>query len=152
MAYNEELALRIRVALDGHDGVAEKKMFGGIAFMLDGNMCVGVTGDDLMVRVGPGGSDAALAQPHARPMDFTGRPMKGFVYVGSAGTEKDDSLTQWVQLGVAFARTLPAKRVKPNAKRFILSARRDLDDNQRDTAGPGDRARAFHDRGSGRPG
>ena len=109
MAYNEELALRIRVALGGNDGVVEKKMFGGIAFMLGGNMCCGVTGDDLMVRVGPDGLDDALVQPHARPMDFTGRPMKGFVYVGSAGTEKDDSLKQWVQRGVAFARTLPAK-------------------------------------------
>jgi len=109
MAYNEELASRIRVALGGHDGVVEKKMFGGIAFMLKGNMCVGVTGDDLMVRAGANGLDRALAQPHARPMDFTGRPMKGFVYVDSARTEKDDSLKQWVQRGVAFAGTLPPK-------------------------------------------
>lgn len=109
MAYNEELALRIRVALGGNDGVVEKKMFGGVAFMLAGNMCVGVTGDDLMVRVGPDGLDGALAQLHARPMDFTGRPMKGFVYVDSAGTAKDDSLEGWVQRGVAFARTLPPK-------------------------------------------
>ena len=109
MAYNEELALRIRVALGGHDGVVEQKMFGGLAFMLKGNMCVGVTGDDLMVRVGAGGLEDALAQPHARPMDFTGRPMKGFVYVDSAGTEKDDSLEQWVQRGAAFAGSLPAK-------------------------------------------
>ena len=114
MAYNEDLALRVQVALSGQDGVVEKRMFGGIAFMLKGNMCVGVTKDDLMVRVGPDGLDAALAQPHARPMDFTGRPMKGFVYVGPAGTEKDDPLNQWVQRGVAFAGTLPAKRVKPN--------------------------------------
>ncbi|PKB63648.1 MAG: RNA methyltransferase [SAR202 cluster bacterium Io17-Chloro-G2] len=109
MAFNEELALRIRAALSGHDGVVEKKMFGGIAFMLQGNMCVGVTGCDLMVRVGPNGLDDAMAQPHARPMDFTGRPMKGFVYVEPAGTEKDDSLKRWVQRGVAFVASLPAK-------------------------------------------
>ena len=109
MAFNEELALRIRVALGGRDGVVEKKMFGGIAFMLSGNMCVGVTGDDLMVRVGPDGLEGALAQPHARPMDFTGRPMKGFVYVDTAGTENDDTLKQWIQRGVAFVQTLPSK-------------------------------------------
>ena len=109
MAYNEELALRIRAAMGSHEGVVERKMFGGIAFMLKGNMTVGVTGDDLMVRVGPNGLDDALSQPHARPMDFTGRPMKGFVYVDSAGTEKDESLKQWVQRGVAFAQSLPAK-------------------------------------------
>ena len=109
MAYNEELDLRIRVVLGGHQGVVEKKMFGGMAFMLSGNMCVGVTGDDLMVRVGPDGLEDALAQPHARPMDFTGRPMKGFVYVDSPGTETEDSLEKWVQRGVAFARTLPSK-------------------------------------------
>ncbi len=109
MAYNEELALRIRAAMGGHEGVVERKMFGGIAFMLKGNMTVGVTGDDLMVRVGPNGLDDALSQPHARPMDFTGRPMKGFVYVDSDGTEKDKSLKQWVQRGVDFAQSLPAK-------------------------------------------
>lgn len=109
MAYNEELAMRIRVALGGRDGVVEKKMFGGIAFMLSGNMCCGVTGDHLMVRVGPEGLDDAMAQPHARPMDFTGRPMKGFVYVGPLGTEQDDSLKRWVQRGVDFAGTLPVK-------------------------------------------
>ena len=109
MSYNEELALRIRVALDGQERVVERKMFGGIAFMLSGNMCVGVTGDDLMVRVGPDGLDDAMAQPHARPMDFTGRPMKGFVYVGPLGTEHDDPLKQWIQRGVAYAETLPAK-------------------------------------------
>ena len=109
MPFNEDLALHIRAALGSRDGVVERKMFGGIAFMLSGNMCVGVTGDDLMVRVGPGGLDDAMAQPHARPMDFTGRPMKGFVYVAPAGTAKDDSLKQWVQRGIDFAGSLPAK-------------------------------------------
>ena len=102
MAYNEELALRVRVALGEHDGVAEKKMFGGIAFMLSGNMCCGVTGGDLMVRVGPDGLDGALAQPHTRPMDFTGRPMKGFVYVGPEGTEKEDSLIEFINKEIDY--------------------------------------------------
>ena len=74
MAYNGELADRIRGSLAGRSGVAERKMFGGIAFMVDGHMCCGVTGDLLMIRVGADGFDDALAQPHSRPMDFTGRP------------------------------------------------------------------------------
>jgi hypothetical protein len=78
MAYDEKLAQRVRQALSGQDGIVEKKMFGGLAFMLHGNMSVGVEKDRLMVRVGPDRYDEALARPHARPMDFTGRPMKGF--------------------------------------------------------------------------
>jgi len=77
--------------------------------MLNGNMCCGVSNDDMMVRVGPVGLEEALAQPAARPMDFTGRPMKGFVFVGLQGTQDDQNLKQWVERGVAFARTLPAK-------------------------------------------
>ncbi len=84
-------------------------MFGGIAFMLNGNMCCGVINDDLMVRVGPDGFEDALGRPHARPMDFTGRPMKGFVFVGSEGTDASATLIGWVQRGVAFAGSLPAK-------------------------------------------
>ena len=109
MPYNDELALRIRMALEGQDGMIEKKMFGGICFMLNGNMCCGVSNDDMMVRVGPGGLEKVLAQPAARPMDFTGRPMKGFVFVGPQATLDDRVLRQWVERGVAFARTLPAK-------------------------------------------
>ena len=109
MPYNDELALRIRIALEGQDGMIEKKMFGGICFMLNGNMCCGVSNDDMMVRVGSGGQEEALGQPGARPMDLTGRPMKGFVFVGLQGTQEDQTLKQWVERGGAFARTLPAK-------------------------------------------
>ena len=84
-------------------------MFGGIAFMLNGNMCCGVINDDLMVRVGPDGFEDALARPHARPMDFTGRPMKGFVFVGPEGTRTESTVEQWILRGVAFAGSLPAK-------------------------------------------
>ena len=109
MAYDEGLAQRIREAFEGQPGVVEKKMFGGIAFMVQGNMSVGVTGESLMVRVGPDDHDAALAQPHARPMDFTGRPMKGFITVDEAGIESDGDLQAWIDRGAAYARSLPAK-------------------------------------------
>ena len=84
-------------------------MFGGLSFMLQGNMCCGVEGDRLMVRVGPENYDEALEQEHAELMNFTGRPMKGFVFVGAAGLASDEDLAAWVQRGVEFALTLPAK-------------------------------------------
>ena len=84
-------------------------MFGGLTFMLQGNMCCGVAGDRLMVRVGPEKYDEALAEKHAELMDFTGRPMKGMVFVGSDGLTSDDDLKAWVQRGVDFALSLPAK-------------------------------------------
>jgi hypothetical protein len=109
VAYDEELAQRIRAVLDGDPGVDERKMFGGIAFLIDGNMAVGVTGEDLMVRVGPDAWADALAQPHAREMDFTGRPMKGFVYVSDAGIAEDVDLAAWVARGTDFAGSLPPR-------------------------------------------
>ena len=109
MAYNEELADRVRISLDGHDGVIERKMFGGIAFMIHGNMCCGVVNDELMVRVGPDNHETSLALPHARPMDFTGRPMKGMVFVGPEGVNNDGALLGWIERGVDFARSLPKK-------------------------------------------
>ncbi len=109
MAYDEGLAQRIRDALDDRSDVSEKKMFGGLAFLVGGNMCVGVVGDELMVRVGPDAYGEAVCQPHARAMDFTGRPMKGFVYVGSPGFESDPDLHRWVARGVEFASLFPAK-------------------------------------------
>ena len=86
----------------------ERKMFGGIVLMFQGNMCCGVTNDDLMVRVGADALEDALAKPYARPMDFTGRPMKGFVFVDAAALG-DRDLKRWVQRGVTFAGSLPAK-------------------------------------------
>ena len=109
MAYDFELADRVRRALETYPGISERKMFGGIAFMLNGNMCCGVANDDLMLRVGPDGYDDALAQPHARPMDFTGRPMKGFVFVAPLGLNEEEALKQWLERGMAFAQSLPAK-------------------------------------------
>ena len=109
MAYDEVLAERVRRALTGRAGLSERKMFGGIAFMLQGNMCCGIVRNDLMVRVGPERHEEALAQPHARPMDFTGRPMRGMVYVTPEGCRTDEALKRWVEQGLNFAATLPAK-------------------------------------------
>lgn len=109
MAYNQQLADRVRKALARRQGVAEEKMMGGLCFMLRGNMCCGVVNDDLVVRVGPERYDVALAEPHARPMDFTGRPLRGFVFVGPGGYRTDRGLKDWIQRGVRFALSLPAK-------------------------------------------
>jgi TfoX/Sxy family transcriptional regulator of competence genes len=109
MAYDEGLAQRVREILEDQRGISEKKMFGGLAFLLRGNMCCGVVTGDLMVRVGPDAYEDALAQRHAREMDFTGRPLKGMVYVSSRGIEDDEDLDGWVTRGVAFAGSLPAK-------------------------------------------
>jgi hypothetical protein len=109
MAYDEELANRVRAALGAESGVTEQAMFGGLAFLVAGNMAVGISGEELMVRVGPDESDAALAEPHVRVFDMTGRPMKGWVLVAPAGVDSDLELDRWVGLGVAFARSLPPK-------------------------------------------
>ena len=109
MTYDEGLAERIRQHLGDDPGVAEKRMFGGIAFLLHGNMAVGVTGDDLMVRVGPDATDAALARPGARLFDMTGRPMRGWVVVDPSAVTEDEALGEWIDEGYAFAAGLPAK-------------------------------------------
>lgn len=109
VAFDETLADRVRDALSPRAGVTERKMFGGLAFMLDGNMAVGVIGDDLMVRLDPADAEKALAEPHTRPMDFTGRPVKNMIYVDSAGSEADEDLTGWVDAGADFAAYLPPK-------------------------------------------
>ena len=109
MAYDEGLAERVREVLSDRVEFSEKKMFGGLAFMVQGNMAIGVQAEELMVRVGPDAHADALSQPHARAMDFTGRPMKGFVYVGAPGLESDDNLAAWVSRGLDFALSLPAK-------------------------------------------
>jgi TfoX/Sxy family transcriptional regulator of competence genes len=109
MAFDEQLADRVREALAARADLTERKMFGGIAFMVDGNMAVGVIQDDLMVRLDPADAEQALAEPHVRPMDLTGKPMKGMVLVDSAGTESDDDLAAWVDTGADFASSLPPK-------------------------------------------
>ncbi len=109
MPYDDALVARVRMALGSRADLVEKKMFGGLTFMLRGHMCCGVTGRDLMVRVGPEGYHAAVARPGARPMDFTGKPLRGFVFVSSEGIAADDRLREWVRQGVGFASSLPPK-------------------------------------------
>ena len=103
MAYDEGLAERIRTTLRGRDDVVEKRMFGGLTFIVGGRMACGVVHDDLMVRVGPDGHDEALMEPGTRPMDFTGRPLRGMVYVASAAVATDDDLRRWVDRAVRVA-------------------------------------------------
>ena len=109
MAYDEQLAERVRDQLADVQGITEKAMFGGIAFLREGNMAVGLSGDELMVRVGPEDSDDALARPHTRPFDMTGRPMKGWILVAQEGLQDDDELRAWVRRGLDFAGSLPPK-------------------------------------------
>jgi TfoX/Sxy family transcriptional regulator of competence genes len=110
MAFDEQLADRVRASLGGVSGVTEKRMFGGLCFLLDGNMCCGIVGETLMVRVGPDAYENALARPHAREMDFTGRALKGMVYVAPEGLGTARSLSAWVKRGTTFAGELPPKR------------------------------------------
>ena len=109
MPYDEELADRVRALLADRPGVREQKMFGGLAFMLNGNMCCCVDKENLVVRTGPEGYEDALAKPHARIFDFTGRPMRGFVYVEGKGLTEEKALRDWVGSAVAFAGSLPPK-------------------------------------------
>jgi TfoX/Sxy family transcriptional regulator of competence genes len=109
MPFDEALADRVREALAARAELSERKMFGGIAFMIGGNMAVGIVGDDLMVRLDPADAERALAEPHVRPMDFTGKPMKGMVFVDPAGTAADEDLASWVEAGADFASSLPSK-------------------------------------------
>jgi TfoX/Sxy family transcriptional regulator of competence genes len=109
MAYSERLAERVRGLIGDDPRLREQKMFGGLAFLVDGNMSLGVVGDDLMVRVGLDAYADALAQPHAREMDFTGRPMRGIVYVDAKGTTRKADLERWIDRGLAFAGSLPPK-------------------------------------------
>ena len=111
MAYDEGLAERLREIFPS-PGIAEKKMFGGIAFMTRGYMFVGIVGDILMARVGPDYYEQALARPHVRVMDFTGKPMKGYVFVDPAGFESDEDLAEWAERGYRFVQTLPPKQVR----------------------------------------
>lgn len=113
MAYDQKLADRIRQALGADDDIEERKMFGGLAFLRGGRMFVGIAGDDLMVRVGPDRYEESLGKPHVRPMDFTGRPMTGYVYVAPAGRRTEPSLRAWVTLASRFVSTLRAAKPRP---------------------------------------
>jgi len=109
MAFDENLAERIRLALARKKNMDEKKMFGGVGFLLNGNMLVGVWKDSLTVRLGPDDGDEALLEAHVKPFDITGRAMKGWVLVEPQGVESDDLLNGWVQRAIKFVGKLPAK-------------------------------------------
>jgi TfoX/Sxy family transcriptional regulator of competence genes len=109
MAYDESLGRRIRVTLAGQVGLLEKKMFGGVGFLVNGNMACGVHKNNLIVRVGPEKYQAALDSPHASVFDMTGRPMTGWVMVSTPGYATDTELSTWVQQGLDFALSLPPK-------------------------------------------
>jgi TfoX/Sxy family transcriptional regulator of competence genes len=109
MNATSDLAARIEKILKRKKGVAEKKMFGGHCFLLNGNMCCGIVKDRLVLRLGEDGAAAALDEPHTAPMDFTGRPMKSMVYVLPKGYATDDELRAWIAKAAKFAASLPAK-------------------------------------------
>jgi hypothetical protein len=109
MAYDGALAARVRAVLGDRDDLVEKRMFGGVGYLVRGNMACGVHGDRVIARVGPEAYQEALDEPHTRPFDLTGRPMTGWVTVGPEGYATDAALAEWVMRGVAFALTLPAK-------------------------------------------
>ncbi len=117
MAYDEKLAARIRKVLHGRRDLVEMRMFGGVAFMVRGHMSCGVVGSELMVRVDPDEGDDLLRQPHVRPMDFTGRPMRGFLYVDPPGIATAPSLKKWVARATAHAEAQPPKvKSRPTAR------------------------------------
>lgn len=131
MAFDEGLVERIRDVLTKMPRITERHMFGGVAFLSDGHMFVGVIGDVLMARVGPNDYATALKRKHVREMDFTGRPMKGYVYVDAAGTAGDEELEEWVLRCRAFVKTLPPKhanepvpKVKKSGSRKKISKSR----------------------------
>jgi len=110
MAYDEDLAERVRLAMADVPDLIERKMFGGLAFMAGDHMAVGIARDQLMVRLGKEGATAALERPHVRRMDMTGTPMRSIVLVAPEGVADDDALQGWVDEALAFVRTLPPKR------------------------------------------
>jgi TfoX/Sxy family transcriptional regulator of competence genes len=115
MAYNEDLADKIRLLLTDNFQTEEKKMMGGLTFMVNGKMCVGIVNDDLMARISPEVYDTALTKKGCRPMDFTGKPMKGFVFIAPEGIQKAADLQYWVDLALDFnkeAKASPKKKKK----------------------------------------
>lgn len=121
MACDEGLAERVREVVGP---CVERAMFGGLAFLRDGHMACGVLGDELVVRVGPDAYDEALGLPHVRPMDFTGKPLRGYVYVAAEGLASDAALAAWVARGTAFVATLPPKVAKPARRKKTAAKRR----------------------------
>lgn len=110
MPYEQKLAQRIRTLLAPHDGITEKKMFGGLSFLHRGNMCCGVTDDTLVLRLGEELSTEALAKEHTKICDFTGRPMKTMIMVAPEGVEAEEGLAGWIEQALSYVSTLPAKQ------------------------------------------
>ncbi|NJN40188.1 MAG: AMP-binding protein, partial [Gammaproteobacteria bacterium] len=130
MPFDAALADRIRKALAGRKGVTEKRMFGGVCFLIEGSMCCGVVKDDLCASVGPDRYAEALSRPHARPMDFTGRPLKGFVYVAPAGVRTAAALAKWLDWSATFARPLRQRSRSSSVRRARVARNRKLSDQQ----------------------
>lgn len=124
MAYDLKLADRVRAIVGDRKNVTEKAMFGGLAFLLDGKMFCGVLGDELLARVGPDAHDAAMARPHVRIMDFSGRPMRGYVFVGSGAITTAAQLGRWVNDCASHVATLPAKKLKKGSRKDADAHRR----------------------------
>ncbi|MDQ3030878.1 MAG: TfoX/Sxy family protein [Myxococcota bacterium] len=116
MAYDEDLAERIRRALDDVPGLEERHMFGGIAFMVNGHMACGVVRSQMMVRVGADAYERTLEERHVAPMTFTGKALEGFVYVEPSGLGRPEQVARWAQRGVEHARSLPPKKPKKQTK------------------------------------
>ena len=116
MSYDQSIAQRVRAVLANRADVVEREMFGGLTFLVRGNMCCGVLGSNLVVRVGPQNYRTVLGQPHAREMDFTGRALKGLVYVERRGINSDQDLRRWVDRGIEFTASLPAKQRRTGSK------------------------------------
>ncbi len=116
MSYDEDLFQRVDEILKKTNGIEPKKMFGGICFMHRGNMLCGIDGKRLMVRVGPEQHDHALRLKHAKVMDITGRPMKGFIFIEQIGFKTKQDLQKWIDLGLNFTYTLPIKKQKTKKK------------------------------------
>ena len=112
MVYDETLANRVRKAIGKNRQVTEKHMFGGLSFLFNKKMFCGILKDDLVLRMSHEQTEGALKNPDVRPMDFTGHPMKGFVYLNKNGCKSDKSLKQWIQLSMDYVLTLQAKKVK----------------------------------------
>lgn len=115
VSFDPETAARVRRLLSGRDDVVERKMVGGLSFLVNGNMCCGVTGTALMIRVGADGREQALREPHVRPMLLGGRVLSGFVCIDPAGYAADHALVSWVRRGLDFVSALPAKPVRTSS-------------------------------------
>lgn len=126
MPYSESLAQRLRHLLTGHRGFLEKKMFGGVGFLLHGNMCVGIWKDSLIARIDPDQYESALSQTHVQEFDITGRPMRGWIMIDADGLDAEDQLSHWVHEAIDFVSTLPKKPAgkQPAATKLPVKKRR----------------------------